>query len=82
MNTCPKCRRKDRKNRAWKTRAVGQRFERMYSRIKYTPNPKPWVYDDNARQKALGMYVDGMNLRRIGRHPARSDPYIFGYKHM
>jgi len=40
----------------------------MYCRKKYTPSPKPWVYDDNTRRKALGMYVDGINLRRIGRH--------------
>jgi len=26
------------------------------------------VYDDETRQKALQMYVDGMNLRRIARH--------------
>ena len=68
MNTCPKCQRTDRQNRAGKTGAGSQRYECMYCRKKYTPNPKPWAYDDNTRRKALGMYVDGMNLRRIGRH--------------
>jgi transposase len=68
MNTCPKCERTDRQNRAGKTRAGSQRYECMYCRKKYTPNPKPWVYDADTRRKALGMYVDGMNLCRIGRH--------------
>jgi transposase-like protein len=40
----------------------------MYCKIKYTPNPKPWVYDESTRRKAYEMYVDGINLRRIGRH--------------
>jgi transposase len=40
----------------------------MYCGIKYTPNRKPWAYDEETRRKAIQMYVDGMNLRRIGRH--------------
>jgi transposase-like protein len=40
----------------------------MYCQIKYTPEPKPWAYDEQVCQKALQLYVDGMNLRRIARH--------------
>jgi transposase-like protein len=40
----------------------------MNCQIKYTPEPKEWVYDEQTRQKAIEMYVDGMNLRRIARH--------------
>jgi transposase-like protein len=40
----------------------------MFCQVKYTPDPKPWVYPDEVRQKALQLYVDGMNLRRIARH--------------
>jgi transposase-like protein len=40
----------------------------MYCQIKYTPEPKAWAYDEQTRQKALEMYVDGVNLRRIARH--------------
>ncbi len=40
----------------------------MHCGIKYTPNPKPWAYDETIRRQAVQMYVDGMNLRRIGRH--------------
>jgi transposase-like protein len=35
---------------------------------KYTPVQKPRGYDLETRKKAIQMYVDGMNLRRIGRH--------------
>jgi len=35
---------------------------------KYTPEKKPHSYDAALRQKAVQLYVDGMNLRRIGRH--------------
>ena len=40
----------------------------MFCQIKYTPDPKPWAYSEAVRQKALQLYVDGMNLRRIARH--------------
>jgi transposase-like protein len=40
----------------------------MFCQIKYTPDPKPWAYPEEVRRKALQLYVDGMNLRRIARH--------------
>lgn len=40
----------------------------MYCGHKYTPEPKQHGYPDEARKQALQLYVDGMNLRRIGRH--------------
>lgn len=40
----------------------------MFCQIKYTPHPKPWAYPAAMRKKALQLYVDGMNLRRIARH--------------
>jgi transposase-like protein len=40
----------------------------MFCQIKYTPEPKPWVYPAEVRRQALQLYVDGMNLRRIARH--------------
>ncbi len=35
---------------------------------KYTPEPKAQGYPESMRQRALEMYVDGGNLRRIARH--------------
>jgi transposase-like protein len=39
----------------------------MYCGRKYTPEPKEHGYSDAVRQRALQLYVDGVNLRRIGR---------------
>ena len=40
----------------------------MHCGKKYTPDPKVQGYSDEVRKQALQMYVDGINLRRIGRH--------------
>ena len=40
----------------------------MYCNRKYTPKPKQRGYPTEVRKQALEMYVDGINLRRIGRH--------------
>jgi transposase-like protein len=40
----------------------------MFCMKKYTPNPKPWAYPAEVRQKALLLFADGLNLRRIARH--------------
>jgi transposase-like protein len=68
MNNCPKCHRTERQNRAGKTGSGSQRYRCMYCKIKYTPEPKAWAYDEQTRQEALELYVDGISLRRIARH--------------
>jgi len=40
----------------------------MYCNRKYTPEPKKQGYPESVRKRALEMYVDGGNLRRIARH--------------
>jgi transposase-like protein len=40
----------------------------MHCGSKYTPERKAKGYSEEMRKQALEMYVDGMNLRRIGRH--------------
>lgn len=35
---------------------------------KYTPEPKQQGYPESVRKRAMEMYVDGNNLRRIARH--------------
>jgi transposase-like protein len=68
MIECPKCHRTERQNRAGTTDGGSQRYRCMYCVYKYTPHPKPWAYPADVRRKALELYVDGMNLRRIARH--------------
>ena len=40
----------------------------MHCGHKYTPEPKKQGYPESVRKRALEMYVDGNNLRRIARH--------------
>ena len=68
MEKCPHCQQTDRQNKAGKTVAGTQRYRCMYCNRKYTPKPKARGYPDEVRKQALQLYVDGMNLRRIGRH--------------
>jgi len=39
----------------------------MHCGRKYTPEPKQQGYPKSMRKRAMEMYVDGMNLRKIGR---------------
>ena len=68
MNKCPKCQEKTRQNRAGKTDAGSQRYRCMHCTRKYTPEPKQQGYPDSMRKRAVEMYVDGGNLRRIAHH--------------
>lgn len=68
MPRCTKCKQETRQNRAGQTVAGSQRYKCMHCGSKYTPEPKVRGYEPELRQKAIQMYVDGINLRRIGRH--------------
>ena len=68
MITCPHCQRTTRQNKAGITNAGSQRYRCMYCNRKYTPEPKQQGYPDSLRQRAVEMYVDGGNLRRVARH--------------
>jgi transposase-like protein len=68
MLKCPNCEATTRQNKAGKTEAGSQRYRCMHCQRKYTPEPKPQGYSDKVRQRALELYVDGGNFRRIARH--------------
>lgn len=67
MNQCPHCHSTERQNKAGRTAFGSQRYRCMACGRKYTPEPKAQGYPDEVRQRAVQMYVDGNNLRRIGR---------------
>jgi len=67
MPTCPRCKQTKRQNKTGQTESGSQRYLCMYCSKKYTPDPKMQGYPDEVRKQAMQMYVDGMNLRRIGR---------------
>ena len=67
MQTCPHCSQTTRQNKAGKTQSSSQRYRCMHCGCKYTPEPKPFRHPAEIRQQALQLYVDVMNLLRIGR---------------
>jgi transposase-like protein len=68
MPTCPHCHSSERQNRAGQTAAGSQRYRCCFCQRKYTPDPKLQGCAPAVRRRAVQWYVDGMNLRRIGRH--------------
>ena len=68
MRSCLYCQKTTRQNRAGKTQAGSQRYRCMHCGRKYTPEPKQQGYPESVRKRAMEMYVDGNNLRRIARH--------------
>jgi transposase len=65
---CPKCEREIKQHKVGKNVSGSQRYRCYLCGCKYTPEKKKHAYDAEFRQKAIELYVDGMNLRRIGRH--------------
>jgi transposase-like protein len=65
---CPKCGAIEKQNKIGKTEAGSQRWRCFVCQHKYTPEKKARGYDAGLRQQAIRLYVDGINLRRIGRH--------------
>jgi transposase-like protein len=67
MNICPKCAEKTRQSRSGFNRSGSQRYQCRDCGKKYTPSPKEKGHSQEIRTKAIRMYVDGLNFRRIGR---------------
>jgi len=65
---CPKCESEVKQHKVGKTEAGSQRYKCYLCKYKYTPEKKPHSYSAEFRKRAIQMYVDGMNLRKIGRH--------------
>src|SRR5512136_3234685 len=65
---CPKCASEVKQHKVGKLSSGSQRYRCYLCGCKYTPEKKPHSYSAEIRQKAVQMYVDGINLRRIARH--------------
>lgn len=66
MQSCPRSHQTTPQNRAGETQSGSQRYKCKHFGSKYTPKPKQHGYPDEVRKQALQLYVDGMNMRRIG----------------
>ena len=67
MSTCPHCHRSTQQVKNGRPPAGSQRSLCGACRRKYTPERRPQGYGEDLRRRAVQLYVDGMNLRRIGR---------------
>jgi transposase-like protein len=65
---CPNCQAIKRQHKAGTTKAGSQSYRCMFCDRKYRPHPKKQGYPETTRKRALEMYVDGANLKRIARH--------------
>ena len=64
---CPGCQSSKKQYRNGKTKVGSQRYRCYVCQRSYTPQKKRHGYGAEVRRKAIQHYVDGTNLRRIGR---------------
>jgi transposase-like protein len=64
---CPKCEQTERQVKAGRTGTGSQRYKCQRCGHRYTPQPKAQGYNDEIRLRAVQMYIDGGNLRRVAR---------------
>jgi transposase-like protein len=67
MTTCPYCQRSEKQVKAGLNKSGSQRYRCGNCQRRYTPTPTLRGYPVSLHQAAIQHYVDGMNLRRIGR---------------
>jgi transposase-like protein len=67
MQQCPFCQQNEKQIKSGKNRCGSQRFLCQDCRKTYTPEPKQQGYTQEVKEKAVRMYVEGINFRRIGR---------------
>ena len=67
MLECPKCKTNEKQAKFGKNRCGSQRMQCRLCNTTYTPEPKQSGYSGEIREKAVRLYVEGNNFRRIGR---------------
>ncbi|RLJ01467.1 MAG: hypothetical protein DRP08_05480 [Candidatus Aenigmatarchaeota archaeon] len=64
---CPHCQKEEQQVKAGLNASGSQRYKCKRCQRRYTPEPNELGYSEVVRRKALELYVDGANFRRIGR---------------
>jgi transposase-like protein len=64
---CPKCERSERQVKAGRNQTGSQRYKCQQCGSRYTPEPQEQGYSNDIRLRAVQLYVDGGNLRRVAR---------------
>jgi transposase-like protein len=64
--SCPKCMATKKQVKDGFTAAASQRYRCKICGCRYTPNPQDQGYDEEIRQQALVLHLEGLSLRLIG----------------
>jgi transposase-like protein len=64
---CPKCQQTEGQVKRGRTGTGSQRYKCQSCGQRYTPEPKAQGYRDDIRLRAVQLYIDGGNLRRVAR---------------
>src|SRR5215510_2562818 len=64
---CTKCEQNDRQVKSGRNKTGSQRYKCQHCGSRYTPEPNEQGYSDAIRLRAVQLYVDGGNLRRVAR---------------
>jgi transposase-like protein len=67
MQSCPYCENSEKQIKSGKTRCGTQRYLCRHCEKTFSIEKKKQGYTDEVREKAVRMYVEGNNFRRIGR---------------
>src|SRR5438034_11295907 len=67
MVKCPHCERTEQQVKIGFNLSGSQRYLCKVCHRKYTPKPKSQGHSASTRQRAVQLYVDGLNFRRIAR---------------
>ena len=67
MHECLFCKTNEKQIKSGRNRCGSQRYLCQECGKTYTPEPKQQGYAEEIREKAVRMYVEGINFRRIGR---------------
>jgi transposase-like protein len=67
MQPCPNCENSENQIKSGKSRCDTQRYQCRSCGKTYTLEPKKQGYAEEVREKAVRLYVEGNNFRRIGR---------------
>ena len=67
MPTCPNCQNSEKQIKNGKSLCGTQRYLCRSCGKTFSPEPKKQGYSEEIREKAVRMYVEGNNFRRIGR---------------
>jgi transposase-like protein len=67
MQSCPNCENCEKQIKSGKNRCGTQRYLCRSCGKTYTLDPQPQGYSEEVREKAVRLYVEGNNFRRIGR---------------